>query len=214
MHKIDAFEFHELLLLLYSVVVGLLIGVQREYHSKSAGLRTLLMVCVGSCVLTLLSIHISPSTPDRIASNIVQGIGFLGAGAIFRDNDRVNGLTTACTIWVTAALGMSIGAGYVWLAGCATLTVLFVLQSLIYVEKRIEHWHRSRFYTLTMAYEKDSVERLCRLFQKENLKPHVAGISRDGNGVTVRIRATGKNSSHQAITEALLADVAVLGIQA
>lgn len=213
MHKIDAFEFHELLLLLYAVVVGLVIGAQREYHSKSAGLRTLMLVCVGSCVLTLLSIHVSPSTPDRIASNIVQGIGFLGAGAIFRDNDRVNGLTTACSIWVVAALGMAIGAGYVWLALCATLVVLFVLQSLVYVEKRIEHWHRSQFYTLTISREESNIAQLCQIFSEAGLKPHVVGITRNGNAITVRIRAAGKNSHHQNAIAALLAHTTITRMQ-
>lgn len=213
MHKIDAFEFHELLLLLYAVVVGLVIGAQREYHSKSAGLRTLMLVCVGSCVFTLLSIHITTSTSDRIASNIVQGIGFLGAGAIFRDNDRINGLTTACTIWVVAALGMAIGAGYVWLALCATLVVLFVLQGLIYVEKRIEHWHRSRNYTVVQRYSQELVENLCRRFREEGLNPHITSISRDAGAVTVRIRATGTQEAHAKTQNALLADNAIERVQ-
>ena len=104
---IETFLFKLVLVFL----TGGLIGIERELKSKSAGFRTIMLICMGSFLFTSFSQLISPSTPDRIASNIVTGIGFLGAGVIFRDNNRVNGLTTAASIWVTAALGMGISDG-------------------------------------------------------------------------------------------------------
>src|SRR3954464_9304347 len=100
------FASEDLLLIFLSIVVGLIVGAEREYKSKSAGLRTLMLVCVGSCTFTILSIKIGTAHPDRLAANIITGIGFLGAGAIFKDENKINGVTTACTIWITASLGM------------------------------------------------------------------------------------------------------------
>src|SRR5215207_8430240 len=93
------------------ILVGGLIGAEREYRSKSAGFRTMILICLGSFLFTTFSIHISGSTNDRIASNIVTGIGFLGAGVIFKSDNRINGITTAATIWAVAALGMGIADG-------------------------------------------------------------------------------------------------------
>src|SRR5690606_26545167 len=95
--------------LLMSFTIGTLIGLEREYRSKAAGLRTMIMICVGSTIFTEISISMDVS--DRIISNIVTGIGFLGAGVIFKDGLTVTGLTTASTIWICAALGIAIGVG-------------------------------------------------------------------------------------------------------
>ena len=98
--------------ILASTAVGALIGLEREYRSKSAGLRTFTLISVGCTIFTILSEKMGMKTsPDRIAANVVTGIGFLGAGVIFKMDDRVKGLTTATIIWVTASLGMAIGDG-------------------------------------------------------------------------------------------------------
>src|ERR1700759_2252818 len=94
-----------------AVIVGGLIGAEREYRSKSAGFRTLTLICLGATIFTIFSQYIGGlGNPDRIASNIVTGIGFVGAGVIFKGDStsKVNGITTAAMIWVTAALGMAI----------------------------------------------------------------------------------------------------------
>ena len=85
-------------------IIGAIIGLEREFRSKPAGFRTMILICVGSCLYTILSKEIGGASTDRIASNIVTGIGFIGAGVIFKEGITVNGLTTAALIWVTAAL--------------------------------------------------------------------------------------------------------------
>src|SRR6476660_9386016 len=97
--------------LLVVIIIDGLIGMEREYRSKSAGFRTMILICLGSFLFTTFSKFISDVSPDRIASNIVTGIGFLGAGVIFKSDSRVNGITTAATIWAVAALGMGIATG-------------------------------------------------------------------------------------------------------
>src|SRR5258705_7452785 len=96
-----------------ALVIGSIIGAEREFRNKSAGFRTIILITLGSTLFTILSYRIGMhSAPERIASNIVVGIGFLGAGVIFKTENRVSGLTTASAIWLAAALGMCVGSGY------------------------------------------------------------------------------------------------------
>src|SRR6476620_12383819 len=127
-----------LLQLLMVIVIGGLIGAEREYHSKSAGFRTMILICLGSFLFTTFSIHISGSSSDRIASNIVTGIGFLGAGVIYKSDNRINGITTATTIWATAALGMAIADQAYLLVACSTVLVMSALMLLTKLERIID----------------------------------------------------------------------------
>jgi putative Mg2+ transporter-C (MgtC) family protein len=118
--------------LVISAVLGGLIGVEREMHAKPAGFRTHVLVCVGASMLALISVLISedfgsPVDVSRVAAGVVTGIGFLAAGSIFRDKDRVRGLTTAADIWVLASIGLAVGFGYYLLAIVATVVSLIVL---------------------------------------------------------------------------------------
>ena len=110
--------------LLIALGIGAIIGAEREFRSKSAGLRTMIMVSLSSCLFTIMSLKIGVESHDLIAANILTGVGFVGAGVIFKDENRISGITTATTIWMTAALGMAAGAGYELLSLCATLIVL------------------------------------------------------------------------------------------
>ncbi len=106
-----------------ALVAGGAIGLEREFRDKAAGFRTLIFICVGAALFTLLSAKLSGgSDGTRIAANIVSGVGFLGAGVILREGGRVVGLTTAAAIWLTAALGMALGGGY-YLVGGLVLAV-------------------------------------------------------------------------------------------
>jgi len=117
--------------LLLAVVIGGLLGAERELHHKSAGFRTNILIALGCAVFTITSVTLTPNAdPGRIAAQIVTGVGFLGAGAIMRGNEGVQGLTTAATVWVNAALGVAAGAGQyrlAMIAGALTLIVLLVL---------------------------------------------------------------------------------------
>lgn len=139
--------------LLISFIVGSAIGFEREYRSKAAGLRTMLMICLGSTIFTEMSLTIDSDSKDRIASNIVTGVGFLGAGVIFKDGLTVTGLTTASTIWISAALGTAIGMGEYFVALVGSGIVLIVLSLLEKFQTVIEHMHQVRAYKISFKME-------------------------------------------------------------
>ena len=124
--------------------MGGVIGLEREWRHKDSGLRTNMLICMGSALFTLMSpvlAGIGGNNQGQVASNIVQGIGFLGAGLILHTKSRVLGLTSAATVWVVAAIGMTCGAGLYIEAGIATLLVLLSLQTVGIFETKLG-WKR------------------------------------------------------------------------
>ena len=123
-----------------AAVLGGVIGLEREYHRKPAGLRTNMLIALGSALFSILSVELGAGagSPDRIAAQVVTGIGFLGAGAILRSGENVHGLTTAATIWVNAAIGMAAGLGSYTVAAVSTAITLVVLALLPFMEDFVE----------------------------------------------------------------------------
>src|SRR6187551_1235506 len=119
-------ERQDLISIGISILCGSIIGFEREYNNKSAGFRTLILICLGSTIFTIVSKH-GIGSDDRIAANIITGIGFIGAGVIFKDKVSVLGLTTAAVIWTSAGIGMLCGIGLHFLALCVTIVTLIVL---------------------------------------------------------------------------------------
>ena len=117
----------QIIKLLLSVAMGALIGLERNITGKPAGIRTHMLVSLGSCVLMMISIYDFPQDSARIAAGVVTGIGFLGAGVIIGGQDRVHGLTTAADIWITAAVGLAVGTGRYVVAVVSTFLVVAIL---------------------------------------------------------------------------------------
>jgi putative Mg2+ transporter-C (MgtC) family protein len=125
--------------LLMACLLGSLVGLEREINRKAAGVRTNLLICMGSAFFTLLSAVLAgDANPDkgRVASNIVQGVGFLGAGLILHNRSRVSGLTSAASVFVVASIGMACGAGLYAAAAAATLIVIIALELVGLLERR------------------------------------------------------------------------------
>lgn len=120
--------------LLLAAGLAAAIGLEREYRQKPAGLRTNILIGLGSALFTIVSARIAGGTPDRIAAQIVTGVGFIGGGAILRSRMTVHGMTTAATIWVNAAIGMAAGAGEFAMASATTAITLVVLVMLPPIE--------------------------------------------------------------------------------
>ena len=117
----------QFLRLFIAAVFGALIGIERDIRDKPAGIRTHMLVCLGSSLVTMVSIYDFPLDAARVAAGIVTGIGFLGAGAIIGGQEGVVGLTTAAGIWVTAGIGMAVGTGNYFLSAVGTLLVMVIL---------------------------------------------------------------------------------------
>jgi putative Mg2+ transporter-C (MgtC) family protein len=178
-----------------SFVLGGLIGLEREWHRQSAGLRTHIVICIGSTLLTLLSIYI-PQTfthfeggdPARIAAQIVSGIGFLGGGAIFRLGANVRGLTTAASIWVAAGIGMVVGAGMYAAAVIGTGIILFALFVMIPFEKRLFPNLFLRSLEIAMNGGKLNMDKISPILEKEGIVIKSLDVSQSFEEKTVRMR--------------------------
>jgi uncharacterized membrane protein YhiD involved in acid resistance len=136
---IDVFRLDLGAKLLVAIIAGGAVGFERELRGKPAGLRTNILICLGSALLMDLSVRIANDyngDPGRIAAQVVTGIGFLGAGTILHTRGTITGLTSAATIWVVAAIGLTAGAGYEFEALATTVTVMFVLRGLGWFEGR------------------------------------------------------------------------------
>lgn len=133
---VEAFRLDLGLKILIAILAGGGIGLERELRGKPAGLRTNILICVGSALLMDLSIRVAGDSgdPGRIAAQVVTGIGFLGAGTILHTRGTITGLTSAATIWVVAAIGLTSGAGLHFEALAATVTVMIVLRGLGWLE--------------------------------------------------------------------------------
>jgi len=204
-----AFAYEDLFLIFLAMLAGLVIGAEREYHNKSAGLRTLMLVSVSSCIFTILSIKIGVQNPDRIAANIITGIGFLGAGAIFRDENKITGLTTACTIWITSALGMCFGSAHIFLGLLGGAIVLLVLWSLSSLERRIDRLNKSHEYKITIDADPEKIDGLERLFDRYGLRYYILLRRKTPELLTVHWHVSGKEKSHRELIALLYADTSI-----
>jgi putative Mg2+ transporter-C (MgtC) family protein len=191
--------------LLLSFLLGAIIGAEREYRSKSAGLRTMILIAVGSTLFTIMSIKVS-SDAGRIAANIVTGIGFIGAGIIFRENNRVVGITSAAIVWVTAAVGMGIGAGfYLTTVACFIISGMSLVV-LAPVQKLIRKKSQIRNYRLMCVYQKKTLHKYEELFTRHDLKILHGQQSRNASHITGTWTLQGSEKNHEEVSELLLND--------
>jgi putative Mg2+ transporter-C (MgtC) family protein len=200
-----------------SILVGGLLGAEREYRSKSAGFRTLTLICLGATLFTIFSQIIGGAgNPDRIASNIVTGIGFVGAGVVFKGDNtsKVNGITTAAMIWVTAALGMAIGAGY-WLAALVATGMIFVVLFVFsLLEDRIDRLNQLRKYRIVCPFENEMLVRFETLFKTHHLR-----FKRTRQGKTAENMVTGEwlvqgtEQNHRHVIHELMRDPSVRALE-
>ena len=201
-----------LVLILISILVGFIIGTEREYRNKSAGLRTFILISFGSCVFTVLSLKIGIENPDRLAANIVTGIGFLGAGVIFKDDNKIAGITTATTIWATASLGMCIGSGNILLGFLGTILVLLILNALYFIQIWIDNTHKIREYTISLS-SVNEIPYYEALLKKSHLNFTVIEENNLEEGFSTTIRVTGNNKNHEIFIQQLRKDTTIKSYQ-
>lgn len=136
-------EFDFLLKMLPEILVatacGTIVGIDREIKNKAAGIRTHVLICVGAAIFTLVGISLGRGTdPSRIIGQIITGIGFLGGGVIFKQSDRLTGITSAAFIWFIAAIGVLCGLGYLLSAGILTIGFVLITNGLKYLERFVD----------------------------------------------------------------------------
>jgi putative Mg2+ transporter-C (MgtC) family protein len=185
--------------LVLAALLGSLIGLEREYHGRPAGLRTHMLVCVGAAMITISGLIIASYYCDgsatvsggeisRIVAGVVTGIGFLGAGAIVRTSDFVRGLTTAACIWFVAALGVVIGLGDFLLAVSGTGIALLILIMLPFLEDRLADLQYRDVIILGENREPDLlVENCSSIFQKHDVQIHDIDIEIDRDGSSISL---------------------------
>lgn len=172
--------------LIIAFVFGSLIGFDRERSGKAAGLRTQMLICVGSALLAGISVHIaekyniSGADPSRLMAQIVTGIGFVGAGVIIKSQHRVSGVTTAATIWTTAAIGIAVGSGFYM---PAIVTTLFVL--LLDPLAALQYKYGLKSYAYVLKIPKQDWEEASKLMKHVGMRYRITNISHEGRQVTI-----------------------------
>ncbi len=199
-------SFHEIVIrLIFAGVLGAAIGVERDLRRRPAGIRTSMFVCMATAMFTILSGELSHAWGDtgstRIASNIVQGIGFLGAGAILRDAGGVVGMTTAATIFVEAAIGMAVGGGFYGVAGAATGLVLFALVVLSWVADRFGLKSRNMMFRLTTSHADSVAGEVQRLMAQMKITMQQFRVSMAGTNSLVEFEADVSHHQQEQIVE-------------
>jgi putative Mg2+ transporter-C (MgtC) family protein len=194
-----------------AILWGGIIGAERQYRSKSAGFRTMIMISLGACFFTIISNLIGGvNNGDRIASNIVSGIGFLGAGVIFRGDNRVNGITTAATIWVVAAVGMGIGAGYYFAAACSSVLMILILAILPYLERYIDELNQSKEYSVVTNYSDNAVHEIEKILKASKVKFRLIRINKVDDKVNFEWEIQAHKKRHEALSNKLMSNQMVL----
>jgi putative Mg2+ transporter-C (MgtC) family protein len=196
----------DIIKLLVAIGIGGIIGAERELRDKAAGFRTIIFICVGATLFTIFSLRIGGYTdPARIAAGIVTGVGFLGAGAIFRDAGHVTGLTTAATIWLAAGLGMGIGGGYFLVCLAAALLALTVLWTFAKLEAFLGNVRESRIYDVVCPVRAANHEELEQLFTDCGLRVTSCKREKAGEDMICTWNVYGPHKAHDCLTDKLLA---------
>ena len=207
--------------LLTALILGSLIGLERELHDQPAGLRTHIILVLGATIAMFISINLSQQfhttaandDPERLAAQVISGIGFLGAGAIFRYGTNVKGLTTAASLWTTAIIGLAVGAGYFLLSIAATLCVLFALVAMESMEKKFLHNRTTRVIRIKGTDRPGFVEEVKTALARFGIAIKSIDLSKDLKNNAIQIEGIAKLSKQQDL-DALVGTIsAISGVE-
>jgi len=198
-------EFHisnqDLIKVGLAIVCGAILGLERQYKNKTAGFRTIILICLGSTLFTM----VAQQTGQLVNINIVTGIGFIGAGVIFKDNYYVNGLTTAAVIWISAAIGMAVGSGNYTLALITTVIILLILVLFRLLEDYIDKVHHEKILFLVFdSTDHDNLVMMEDLIGKLGLKYSRRFVSKRDGCLQATIAVTGHKKQLSKLDEKLL----------
>jgi len=216
----EVFEY--LIKIILSIILGGLIGFEREITHHWAGFRTHILVCLGATLFMFITSfqYINPQAgvninidATRLAAGVITGIGFLGAGVIFREGANVKGLTTAASIWATASIGLLVGIAKYELAIIATILIMLVLYSDRYLEHYVFKERRRMFLNITITDKPGVQRRVEKLLYTKNIKIQLKDFTRkDQNLSLVYIASQPKGYQNEVLTRLLIKDSDVQGI--
>ena len=195
-----------LIKIVISLVLGGALGMERQYHDKPAGYATNCLICLGAMLFTVLSEYMGNAggDPGRIAAQVVTGVGFIGAGSILRDGNKISGLTTAANVWAVAAIGMAVGYNQLFLATCTTIAILLLqlfMRQTIHIMELLKHYD-SIFLVCEPKWE--AVDKISKQIEKQNVTILKQEITKQDNKFHVNIVATFTGREFQKITKELL----------
>ena len=198
--------------LLLACFLGALVGLERQAKHTAAGVRTNLLICMGAAFFTLLSAVIAgDGSPNKgqVASNIVQGIGFLGAGLILHNKNRISGLTSAASVWVVASIGMACGAGLYAAAAVASVTVIIALEVVGFLERSANLKAYPLMYEARGRDQAAMLRSILDAMDKNN--EHLGVPERDTIGAIERVSfcLTATKKQHEKLRDQLRAEPAI-----
>jgi len=198
-------DFHlhndDLIKIAVAILCGGILGIERQYKNKTAGFRTIILISLGSAIFTL----IAQQAGLGVNINVITGIGFIGAGVIFKDNIAVSGLTTAAVIWVSAALGMAAGAGDYLLAIFSAVITITVLTLFHYLENYMDKLHHDKLFSF--VFTDTDYEKLISLegtIKQHHLKVNVVKISMHSGCLEAAVIVTGHRKHIRKLDAELL----------
>lgn len=194
--------------LFIALLIGGLIGLEREFKGKPAGIRTNMLMCTGSALIMIISIEIAKigkgyADPGRIAAQVITGIGFLGAGTIIRSKFHVMGLTTAATIWVLSALGLAIGAGYIALAVYGAILITITLTVVSFVEAAMLKRRKTHVLLLTLEPREGIIGEVLESFSALKVVSEALEVNRSDKRWTMTLEYTTSRKLHEDVLKSL-----------
>jgi putative Mg2+ transporter-C (MgtC) family protein len=200
----------DLLKIVFAIIAGGLIGAEREFRHREAGFRTVIFICLGATLFTMFSLNLGGEvSPVRIAAHMVTGVGFLCAGVIMEQGSHLVGLTTASTIWLTAAIGMGIGGGQYGIALATLGASLVILWFFPRFEEWIYSFREGRKYEVVCDLDKEKQDQLESMFEEQGLSVKRHKFVKSGEKMICIWDAYGSPEDHERIMDKLLTDADV-----
>ncbi len=190
------FFTEDIIKIVASMVAGSIIGAEREYKSKNAGFRTITLITIGATLFTMLSEEIARGMDYHVVGNIVVGVGFLGAGAIFKDGPNISGLTTAATIWISAAIGMAIGAGAYYFALMTLIAILIILLGFSGMQAIIDNKNTERYYKISIKNQSESYLLIIKFIKECQLHSRQISLSKVDDKLRYTFKVSGSVQKH------------------
>jgi putative Mg2+ transporter-C (MgtC) family protein len=212
MNSVNFFN-EDIIKIFISMIAGSIVGAEREYKSKNAGFRTITLITIGATLFTILSKTVSYGEDFHIVGNIVVGVGFLGAGAIFKEGSSVSGLTTAATIWASAAIGMAIGIGEYVFAFMTLVTVLIILLGFSGIQALIDSHNSEKYYKISVKNHHISNVFIKNLIKECKLKSRQVKMGKTDCMFYYTFQISGANDKHERFLSLLSSSDEILAFE-